>query len=128
MLKTENSTIFTCEDESYFFCFTFANNKRVLLSASAKGIEICVDSSTCIIFWYFMLLCMRIFLFSHKNWRSKYVFMGRKSSEIGLHTIFSLLTLFLFRYVSVTNLCSKYGLFSNKTTGLCHLRSKRTFA
>jgi hypothetical protein len=71
MLKTENPIIFTCfEDESYFFCFTFTNNKRVLFSASANGRVICVDASTSIIFRYFLLLCLRIFLFSHNKWKT----------------------------------------------------------
>jgi hypothetical protein len=63
MLKTENPIIFTFfGSKSYFSCFTFKNNKRVLFSASAKGREICVDASMCIIFWYFLLLCVRILI------------------------------------------------------------------
>jgi hypothetical protein len=42
MLKTENPFIFTCfEDESYFSCLTFTNNKRVLFSASGKECDVC---------------------------------------------------------------------------------------
>jgi hypothetical protein len=39
MLKTENPIFFICfEDESYFSCTTFTNNKiGVLFSASAKA-------------------------------------------------------------------------------------------
>jgi hypothetical protein len=38
ILKTENSIIFTCcEDESYFYCLTFTNNKRVLFLLCKKS-------------------------------------------------------------------------------------------
>jgi hypothetical protein len=67
-------------------CFTFTNNKRVLFSVSAKGWVICVDASTRALFFgiFCFCVCVRIFLFSYKKWRSSYVFMELSKNDANL--------------------------------------------
>jgi hypothetical protein len=42
--------------------------------------------STCIIFQYYLLLCVRIFLFSHKKWGSRYIFQELSKYDANLLT------------------------------------------
>jgi hypothetical protein len=134
MLKTENPIIFTYfEDESYFSCLTFTNNKSVLFSASAKWWVICVDA--CIIFRYFLILCLRIFLLRDQIMQHLYGVQSSASTNKSLTNIpaqpthlqqnFALLQLTIWRCQMKYSLW--YGMVPHTLVGQRDLKWKKIY-